>query len=64
MLDAFPHQPMDFFGSLKSRLADAAVRAHRGSPVAQDSAPRYDGSLQQRMVAQSAGLLTAVGGGA
>jgi uncharacterized membrane protein YgcG len=26
VLDAFPGQPMDFFGALKSRLADAAVR--------------------------------------
>ena len=26
VLDAFPGQPMDFFGAIKSRLADAAVR--------------------------------------
>lgn len=27
LLDAFPRQPMDFFGAIKSRLADVAVRA-------------------------------------
>lgn len=26
MLDAFPKQPLDFFGAIKSRLADSAVR--------------------------------------
>jgi hypothetical protein len=27
LLDAFPRQPLDFFGGLKSRMADQAVRA-------------------------------------
>lgn len=26
LLDAFPEQPMDFFGSIKARLVDGAVR--------------------------------------
>jgi hypothetical protein len=27
LLAAFPHQPMDFFGAIKSRMVDGAVRS-------------------------------------
>ncbi|KAL4447796.1 hypothetical protein ABPG75_005015 [Micractinium tetrahymenae] len=68
LLDAFPAQPMDFFGAIKSRMADGAVRrwlaaaAERGQSL--DAALLSDGHGSAAAVALEASLAAALSAGA
>ncbi|KAL4442508.1 hypothetical protein ABPG77_005092 [Micractinium sp. CCAP 211/92] len=68
LLDAFPSQPMDFFGAVKSRMADRSVRqwlaaaAERGQSL--DNALLSGSGAPPSMIAFEASLAAALAAGA